>query len=95
MRLLKCNNAGGFVFIYFNGAYISLYVILLYTWGLKKVTFKDLINRTGLTKYGYNKIRFCGKQVIRDSLEHFWVDICCINKFSSAELIKAINFIFY
>jgi hypothetical protein len=39
----------------------------------------------------YAKIRSCGEQTRRDGLQHFWVDTCCINKDSIAELSQAIN----
>ena len=94
MRLLKCDSAGGFALTHFDGAHIPPYAILSHTWGPEEVTFKDLTDRTGLTKCGYDKIRFCGEQATRDGLEHFWVDTCCIDKSSSAELTKAINSMF-
>jgi hypothetical protein len=58
------------------------------------VTFEDLQNGTGTKKAGSNKIRFCGEQARRDGLQYFWVDTCCINKSSSAELSEAINSMF-
>jgi hypothetical protein len=40
---------------------IPPYAILSYTWKEgEEVTFKDLIDSTGKSKTGYNKIRFCG-----------------------------------
>ena len=49
---------------------------------------------TGKSKAGYVKIRFCGKQAASDRLQYFWVDTCCIDKSSSAELTEAINSMF-
>ena len=49
---------------------------------------------TGKSKSGYSKIRFCGKQATKDDLQFFWVDTCCIDKSSSAELSEAINSMF-
>ncbi|CAJ2505559.1 Uu.00g129530.m01.CDS01 [Anthostomella pinea] len=46
------------------------------------------------SKHGYDKIQFCGNQAQRDGLVHFWVDTCCIDKSSSAELTKSINSMF-
>jgi len=40
---------------------------------------------------GYKKLGFCAGQAIRDGLMYFWVDTCCIDKTSSAELQEAIN----
>ena len=43
---------------------------------------------------GYGKIRFCGEQAAKDGLEYFWVDTCCIDKSSSAEIQEAITTMF-
>jgi hypothetical protein len=69
------------------------YAILSHTWGAddEEVTFNDLEDKTGADKIGYAKLRFCANQARKDGLEYFWVDTCCINKQSSAELSEAIN----
>jgi hypothetical protein len=46
------------------------------------------------SKAGYGKIQFFGEQARRDGLQYFWVDTCCIDKSSSAELTEAINSMF-
>jgi hypothetical protein len=75
---------------------IPPYAILSHTLGPdgEEVTFKDLIDRTGKSKAGYNKIRFCGEQARRDGLRYIWVDTCCIDKSNSTELQEAINSMF-
>ncbi|KAF4331713.1 het-domain protein [Fusarium beomiforme] len=92
MRLLQYNPKGE---IHLTKEYISddvpAYAILSHTWGSAEVTFKDLMDARGEDKPGYDKIRFCGKQALRDGLQYFWVDTCCIDKSSSAELQEAIN----
>ena len=40
---------------------------------------------------GFVKIKYACEQAIRDGYEYVWVDTCCINKDSSAELSEAIN----
>ena len=60
-----------------------------------EVTFKDLVDGTSKGKIGYNKIQFCGEQAKTDGLQYFWVDTCCIDKSSSAELTEAINSMFH
>ncbi len=55
---------------------------------------KKLRDGTGLSKQGFHKIRFCDKQARRDSLSHFWVDTCCIDKKNAVELQEAINSMF-
>ncbi|KAF1970589.1 HET-domain-containing protein [Bimuria novae-zelandiae CBS 107.79] len=72
---------------------IPPYAILSHTWGAdtEEVTLEDLANGTGKDKPGYAKIRFCGEQARLDTLQYFWIDTCCIDKRSSAELSEAIN----
>ncbi|KAH7128985.1 heterokaryon incompatibility protein-domain-containing protein [Dactylonectria macrodidyma] len=92
MRLLQHNDKGD---IHLTKEYLGddvpPYAILSHTWGVEEVSFKDLIDTKGEDKFGYDKIRFCGKQALRDGLQYFWVDTCCIDKSSSAELQEAIN----
>jgi hypothetical protein len=45
-------------------------------------------------KAGYQKIKFCGERATIDGLKYIWVDTCCIDKQSSAELSEAINSMF-
>lgn len=71
------------------------YAILSHTWQERQeVTLDDLVNGTGTEKAGYNKILFCARQAQRDGLDYCWVDTCCIDKSSSAELSEAINSMF-
>lgn len=70
------------------------YAILSHTWGEDEVLFQDLENRNYINKNGYTKIDFCCQQADADGLEWVWVDTCCINKDSSAELSEAINSMF-
>ncbi len=79
MRLLKQNSHGEFSITKDLIDHIPSYAILSHTWGPDdtEVTFRDLIDGTGKSKIGYDKIRFCGKQAQRDGLEYFWVDTCC------------------
>ncbi|OCK82280.1 HET-domain-containing protein, partial [Lepidopterella palustris CBS 459.81] len=93
MRLLRLNDDSEFSLVEFVGKNIPGYAILSHTWGAdhEEVTFKDLVDGTGKSKAGYKKIRFCGTQAASDGLQFFWVDTCCINKSSSAELSEAIN----
>ena len=60
----------------------------------KRLTYQDLTSGVGKSKSGYEKIKFCGEQATRDGLQYFWVDTCCIDKSSPAELSKAINSMF-
>ena len=72
------------------------YAILSHTWGAndEEVTYKDFTEDTGGGKAGWEKIEFCRKQAAIDNLQHFWIDTCCIDKASSAELTEAVNSMF-
>jgi hypothetical protein len=74
---------------------IPPYAILSHTWEEgQEVLFDDWNNETNKNTLGFRKILFCAQQARRDGLTHFWVDTCCINKTSSAELTEAINSMF-
>ena len=92
MRLLQVDEDGEFSLTDHNPNITTPYAILSHTWGddNEEVSYKDLVDRSGKTKAGYEKLRFCATQAARDGLKHFWVDTCCINKDSSAELSEAI-----
>ncbi|OAL44145.1 HET-domain-containing protein [Pyrenochaeta sp. DS3sAY3a] len=96
MRLLQCQGDNTFKLVYRVDKQIPPYAILSHTWGADEdeVTFRDLIEGTGTTKVGYRKINFCAKQAAVDGLQYFWIDTCCIDKKSSAELLEAINCMF-
>jgi hypothetical protein len=96
MRLLKIVSDGEFSLTELIGDNIPPYAILSHTWGEHgdEVTFKDVVESTGKHKAGYNKVLFCGQQAAKDGLQYFWVDTCCIDKSSSAELSEAINSMF-
>lgn len=96
MRLLKLSNDGALSLTEFFDDNIPPYAILSHTWRTdgEEVTFKDLSEGAAKSKAGYTKIRFCGEQATSDDLYYFWVDTCCIDKSSSAELQEAINSMF-
>jgi hypothetical protein len=96
MHLLSVNEDGDFCLSAFAGDGIPSYAILSHTWETddQEVTYQDLKNGKGKDKNGFRKIRFCGDQAIRDGLRYFWVDSCCIDRSSSAELSEAINSMF-
>jgi hypothetical protein len=94
MRLLRTESDGGLGLVeYVDESAAPPYAILSHRWGAddEEYTYKDLLEGTGKHKIGYQKVRACGEQVIKDNLDYFWVDTCCIDKSSSAELSEAIN----
>jgi hypothetical protein len=98
MRLLQIDNKTGdeFSLVEFIGD-TPRYAILSHTWGPNgtEVTYKDLVEGTGKNKAGYKKIRACGRQSAKAKYKYFWVDTCCIDKTSSAELSEAINSMYH
>ncbi|KAF2163446.1 hypothetical protein M409DRAFT_68399 [Zasmidium cellare ATCC 36951] len=71
------------------------YAILSHTWlrpSQQEVTFQDFSDpAVRATRPGFHKIRECCKLAVENGLQYVWVDTCCINKDSSAELQEAIN----
>ena len=94
MRLLSLNNYGEIAWREFNPHYTPPYAILSHTWGSEEVTFQDLVHSSSKTKAGYRKVLFCGEQAKCDGFDYFWLDTCCIDKSSSAELSEAVNSMF-
>ena len=68
------------------------YAILSHTWEGKEVSYEDMqaIGKPTRTR-GFKKIRFACKQALYDGQKYVWIDTCCIDKKSSAELQEAIN----
>lgn len=73
---------------------IPRYAILSHTWGKEEVTYEDITTPGAERKAGYQKIKGCGERAMEDGWDYFWVDTCCIDKRSSAELSEAINSMF-
>ncbi|KAK1493991.1 HET domain-containing protein [Colletotrichum tamarilloi] len=70
---------------------VPRYVILSHTWGNDEVTFQDLDRPDHTKKRGYTKIDGICCLAARNGFKWVWVDTCCIDKTSSAELSEAIN----
>ena len=73
---------------------IPPYAILSHTWGNAEISFHDLLNYPESKLHeseGYQKIRSCCALAAVGGYEYVWIDTCCIDKTSSAELTEAIN----
>ncbi|KAI3320421.1 HET-domain-containing protein [Xylariaceae sp. AK1471] len=71
------------------------YAILSHRWREGEVSFQDFQDKHRRSeKNGYKKIRTLCHQARRDGLNWAWIDTCCIDKSSSAELSEAINSMF-
>ncbi|OGM47331.1 hypothetical protein ABOM_003855 [Aspergillus bombycis] len=70
------------------------YAILSHTWGPYEVTLQDINDPTIKSRTGYEKIEQCCSIAHGMGYEYVWIDTCCIDKTSSAELSEAINSMF-
>ncbi|KAF5344936.1 hypothetical protein D9758_011568 [Tetrapyrgos nigripes] len=71
---------------------IPRYAILSHRWEKEEVTFQDIQNlQTASLKAGYAKVWNACARARNYDFEWIWIDSCCINKESSAELSEAIN----
>lgn len=99
MRLLKTDT---FELVEFVGEGTPKYAILSHTWEGKEVSFRDIQDQDALTYLNadepptpaWAKIKNACRQARKDSFEFIWIDTCCIDKSSSAELQEAINSMF-
>ncbi|KAK5654655.1 hypothetical protein OQA88_6978, partial [Cercophora sp. LCS_1] len=71
---------------------------LSHTWGADEATYEEINQGSRAAvldlKSGSAKIRKCCSQAVKDGIEWVWIDTCCIDKSSSAELSEAINSMF-
>lgn len=73
------------------GQAIPEYAILSHTWENDEVTYQHVINGTAQKHDAYPKVLSAIRQAVSDGLRYLWVDSCCIDKSSSAELSEALN----
>ena len=75
----------------FSEKEIPPHAILSHTWGKDEVTFQDVDKPEVQEQEGYAKLTGCCAFALADSWDYIWIDTCCIDKSSSAELSEAIN----
>jgi ankyrin repeat protein len=77
----------------FRGNKIPLYAILSHTWDEKEkeITFQDIEGHDAEKKVEYEKVRNTCDMAAAHGFDYVWIDTCCIDKTSSAELSEAIN----
>jgi len=106
MRLLRTSKP--WTLQEFFGKSVPSYAILSHTWDDEEVTFhdmhkleqsameemNDMAQKSGSTMRGWSKIFNCCRLAASDGFEWVWIDTCCIDKSSSAELSEAINSMF-
>ena len=91
-------NTSTYLLEHFLG-YGPKYAILSHTWSTdpnEELSFQDIFQRkAGIeTKSGYKKMSECCRLARDQNLRYIWIDTCCIDKSSSAELSEAINSMF-
>ena len=99
MRLIKIEEQGKLRLIDHNddnNIPLPHYAILSHKWGRsdEEITIEDLRAGKNEGKPGWEKIAFCNRQAVTDSIQHFWVDTCCIDRANLTELNEAINSMF-
>lgn len=67
------------------------YAILSHTWGKEEVSCQQYSTRQARSMAGYRKIERSCALASKSGLSYLWIDTCCIDKASSAELSEAIN----
>lgn len=74
-----------------------LYAILSHTWDEEEILFDDLYEASSLptAKKGWQKVSRSCARAKQDGYEYIWIDTCCIDRGSSAELSESINAMFY
>lgn len=82
----------------FIGSSIPPYAILSHTWGSTEdeVSFRDMRKNRDIAeaKKRFSKVKNCCLKAAKNHLEYAWIDSCCIDKRSSAELSEAINSVY-
>ena len=80
------------------GSAIPQYAILSHTWGpdSEEVSFKDIRKdfEGSKKKKGFRKIEKCCEKAKSDKYNWAWIDTCCIDRRSSAQLTEAMNSMF-
>ena len=94
MRLLRSREL---TFVEIEGECDLPYAILSHVWfqNGQEITYEEMKSGTGREKTGYDKIVQCGKIAASNGYDFFWIDTCCIDKRSSADLSEAINSMFF
>lgn len=76
---------------YFNNEDEVDYAILSHRWEEEEVSLQEFKDGSGIGKKGYAKIERSCTIALQSDIRYMWIDTCCIDKTSSAELSEAIN----
>ena len=70
---------------------VPSYAILSHTWGDEEVSLEDFAKPESRSLSGFSKIEGCCALAKTKGWQYVWIDTCCIDRKSSAELSEAIN----
>lgn len=92
MRLINTSTLGLEEFV---GVQVPVYAILSHTWEDSELTLRDFADlKLASQKKGFAKVEHSCRLARQTGINYAWVDTCCIDKTSSAELSEAINSMF-
>ncbi|EME77245.1 uncharacterized protein MYCFIDRAFT_205444 [Pseudocercospora fijiensis CIRAD86] len=70
------------------------YAIVSHRWGDEEIEFQEFGTVSCRKKAGWKKVEHACRLAREQGYEYVWIDTCCIDKKSSAELSQAINSMF-
>ncbi|KAM3499166.1 hypothetical protein MY10362_007547 [Beauveria mimosiformis] len=89
MRLINTHTGS---FEQFTSRSIPPYATLSHTWGEDEVSYLDKAKDASFkSKEGFRKIAASCRLAAAEGISYVWVDTCCIDQTSSAELTEALN----
>lgn len=91
IRLIRTSDLSLHVF---QGHAIPSYAILSHRWEEDEITFAEMQGNLAPHKPGWLKLRQYCAFAARKGHNYAWIDTCCIDRSSSAELSEAINSMF-
>ncbi|PQE05543.1 HET domain-containing protein [Rutstroemia sp. NJR-2017a BBW] len=94
MRLINCKSRP-LAIEEFSSSAIPRYAILSHTWEEQEVTYQQFTNvKARTSSKGWGKVQKACELASEEGHKYLWIDSCCIDKSSSAELSEAINSMF-
>jgi hypothetical protein len=96
VRLVNASQSpqGRFIVEEFPDDAIPKYAILSHTWEKEEVTLQDMQNGRPWMMHGWGKVTGCCNYATAMGFSYVWIDTCCIDKTSDAELSEAINLVY-
>jgi hypothetical protein len=95
IAIMRLMNTTTFKLAEFNEDCVPVYAILSHTWNTEELTYKMVTDLSDWdTRKGAAKVLGACRKVAGHNIPYIWIDTCCIDKSSSAELTEAINSMF-